>query len=424
MVRPRLITLDTGLQILILERPELHAAEIDLVVQAGPRFETRETNGLSHLLEHMLFRGTAAYPESRDFHWAVEALGGPLQGSTGRDTSLYSLMLGPRDVAEGLRLMAEATLRPTLAHLDLERKLVVEEMLEDVDEEGRDLNLEHLARRLLWPHDPLGLPIVGTRETVERFTVDDLRRWHERLYTTGNAMLIVAGAVDPAEVVEQARVCFADMRRAEALRCPPLRPVRPGPHVEHVDHDASQVELMLSIRAPGIRDPRAQGVALLQMILGDGVTSRLQWNICESRGLAYTIDVGYEPLTDVGVLDIDAAVTPENTTTLVREIVSTLVAIKQRGPTDEEVKRASRRYRLALEFALDSPAALASYHMDHLFGSRRSIEMRLQSLGGWDPARLRALTRRLLRRGQAVLATVGPLDTLSQRRIARLLHRL
>ncbi len=416
--------LDGGLPALVLVRNGLHSLDVNLVVRAGPRYETPENNGLSHMVEHMLFRGTHQYPSSLDFHEAVEQIGGPLMGSTGRDSSLYSLLVSPRDLAPALELLSEATLRPTFSNLDLERKLILEELLEDLDEDDRDLNLEHISRKLMWPNDPVGFSIVGQRSNVERFTVDDIRELHTRLYVTGNALLVVAGPVDPAECFARASACFADMNSGPAASAPPMRPVRPGPHIHHVEHDASQVEMLLSFPAPGILHPDAQGIALIQMILGDGVTSRLQWNICEQRALAYTIEAQYEPLDDLGTLDIDAAVHPDHYLELVREVVKTLRFLKDRGPTAAELERAIRRYRLALEFALDSPSALVAYHMDEIYGMRRSISQRLETLDSWTPRRLRALCRGLLKRAGATLVTVGPLDTLAVRRTERLLSQL
>jgi len=401
-------TTPNGLPVLLLQRDGLNGAEVGLVLRAGPRYETRSTSGLSHMVEHMLFRGTERYPESRDFHWAVESVGGPLMGSTGRDTSQFSLYVSPRDIEVALELLAEATLHPTLADIDLERRLIIEELLQDRDEDDRELNLENLTRQLLWPGDPLGLPIVGSRANVERFTVEDVRTYHRRAFVTGNALLTVAGPLDPGPCLRAVDRAFAAMPAGDALRAAPLRPARPGPHVEHVDDDASQVEVMWSYRAPSVVDPDAQGVALLQMMLGDGVTSRLQWNVCERRALAYNIDVLYDPFADTGVLDVEAAVAPEHLVDLVREVMDTLHSMKERGPSEAELERTLRRYRLALEFAVDSPTTLTLYHYGALVGALQTIDQRLETLPQWTLGRLRALARRVLARGGLALVCVGP----------------
>ena len=416
--------LPSGLQVLVLVRPGLNALDVSLTLSAGPRYEDAATSGLSHMVEHMVFRGTESHPESRVFHAAVENLGGTLQGSTGRDLSLFGLTVSPRDLSESLDLLAEATVHPTFSDLDLERNLVLEEMLQDRDEDDRELNLENLGRTLMWPHDPVGLPIVGSRSNVEGFTRDDIAAFHRRLMRQGNALLTVAGPVDPGEAIACAERAFADMAQGDALRRMPLRSRKPGPRTDHVDHDASQVEVMLSFPAPGLMDPDPQGVALLQIILGDGVTSRLQWRICEERALAYTIEAHYEALADTGALDIEAAVAPTSLLPLMREVVRTVHDLKEKGPTDEELQRAIRRYRLALEFALDNPTALASYHIPALYGADRTIEERLTTIGDWTRGRMRALIRRLMARAGATLVTVGPADDLDLRRVHRLLRQI
>jgi predicted Zn-dependent peptidase len=413
-----------GLSVLVLSREGLNALDVSLTLSAGPRFESAETSGLSHLVEHMVFRGTEQYPDSHAFHWALESLGGTLQGSTGRDLSLFGLTVSPRDLAESMELLAEATLRPTFADLDVERSLVLEELLQDRDEDDRELNLENLSRKLLWPHDPLGLPIVGSRSNVEGFDVDDIRRWHQHLMCQGNGLLTVSGPVDPGDALDRVRRTFSSMTTGDALPRRRLRNRRPGPHVDHVDHDASQVEVMLSFPAPGLLDPDPQGVALLQIILADGVTSRLQWRVCEQKGLAYTIEAHYDALGDAGALDIEAAVAPASLVPLMREVILTLRELKEKGPSADELKRARRRYRLALEFALDSPTALASYHIPALYGVDRTIEARLRELEAWTPARLRVLIRRLITRAGATLVSVGPAEALDLRRIRRLLRQI
>jgi len=412
-----------GLDVIVLHRGGLHSQEVTLAVRGGPRFETPDTSGLGHLVEHMLFRGTRKYPSHRDFHQAVESIGGPLLGSTGRDMSMYNLVVSPRDLEPALELLSEATLRPTFGELELERQLVLEELLEERDEDDRELDLENLSRRLLWPCDPLGLPIVGSRRNIERFTVDDVRAHHDHTFRTGNALLVIAGPADPQKAWEIGARAFDDMPTGPALPLRALRPMRPGPRVRCIDHDASQVEVMLSFRTVGILDPRAQGVALLQMILGDGVTSRLQWNVCERRALAYNVMATYEPLADAGILDIEAAVAPEGLLDLVREIVSALRDLKERGPHEDEFERARLRYRLALEFALDSPSALAQYHLSALFGRPYGIAERLAALDRWTLSDLRVLGRQLLGRAGATFVAVGPFDEQHRRKIERLLRR-
>ena len=181
---------------------------------------------------------------------------------------------------------------------------------------------------------------------------------------------------------------------------------------------------MLSFPAPGLLDPDPQGVALLQIILADGVTSRLQWRVCEQKGLAYTIEAHYDALGDAGALDIEAAVAPARVVPLMREVIHTLLELKEMGPSADELERARRRYRLALEFALDSPTALASYHIPALYGVDRTIEERLRELEAWMPARLRVLIRRLITRAGATLVSVGPAETLDLRKIRRLLRQI
>ena len=134
--------LPNGLRLLTIETPHLHSASICLYVRAGSRYERQETNGLSHFLEHMLFRGSARYPSSFALNLAIEELGGTLYAETGRDYSLYQISLHPGHVARGMEILGDLFASPTFRDIDLERKIIVEEILEDLDDRGRNINLD------------------------------------------------------------------------------------------------------------------------------------------------------------------------------------------------------------------------------------------------------------------------------------------
>ena len=148
--------LSNGLRLLTIETPHLHTASVCLYVRAGSRYETRETNGLSHFLEHMLFRGSGRYPSSFALNLAIEELGGTLYAETGRDYSLYQITLHPKQVARGLDILGDLFSSPAFRDIDLERKIVIEEILEDLDDRGRNVNVDDQSRRLAWGKHPLG----------------------------------------------------------------------------------------------------------------------------------------------------------------------------------------------------------------------------------------------------------------------------
>src|SRR5512143_750330 len=169
-------TLDNGLAVTTVALPHLHTAVCGLFVKVGSRFETPTDNGLSHFVEHMLFRGTERYPTSLALNSAIERLGSTLDAQTGRDLTLLQLALEPDHVPAAIELLGELMGRPRFSDIELERALILEEINEDYDEHGVEINAEDIARGIVFDDHPLGQRIIGPRGNVERFTADDVRR--------------------------------------------------------------------------------------------------------------------------------------------------------------------------------------------------------------------------------------------------------
>jgi predicted Zn-dependent peptidase len=202
--------LSNGLRLLTIATPHLHTASVCLYVRAGSRYETRETNGLSHFLEHMLFRGSGRYPSSFALNLAIEELGGTLYAETGRDYSLYQITLHPKQVARGLDILGDLFSSPAFRDIDLERKIVIEEILEDLDDRGRNVNVDDQSRRLAWGKHPLGFPITGPMRNVRHFSLADVRSHFRRFYGAANMVLAVAGPPSVRRHGRRSRACGRD----------------------------------------------------------------------------------------------------------------------------------------------------------------------------------------------------------------------
>src|SRR5512139_2770579 len=198
-------TLANGLAVTTVALPHLHTAVCALFVKVGARFEAPDDNGLSHFVEHMLFRGTERYPTSLALNTAVERLGSTLHAETGRDYTLFQLALEPDHVPAAIEVLGELLTRPRFSDIELERELILEEINEDYDEQGVEINADDIARGLVFEDHPLGQRIIGPRTNVERFSLADVRRHFDTYYGARNANLCVAGPVSHGAVVEAAQ---------------------------------------------------------------------------------------------------------------------------------------------------------------------------------------------------------------------------
>src|SRR5580700_5508992 len=193
---PHTATLANGLRVLVVPQPQLHRAHVALWARVGSRFEGRKDNGISHFLEHMIYRGTRRVRSAHEVNLAFERLGGSLFASTQVDHGIFSLSLPPESLDAATALFGEVLSQPAFLDIDVERGIVLEEILEDLDDEGRQVDPDNLSRALIYGDHPLGMTITGTEAHVRAFDEATLRRWHQEHYVADNAVLAFSGAVD------------------------------------------------------------------------------------------------------------------------------------------------------------------------------------------------------------------------------------
>jgi len=232
--------LSNGLRLVTIETPHLHTASIALYAGVGARYETRRTNGLSHFVEHMLFRGSERFVSSYALNHAIESVGGTLYAETGRDYSLYQIPLHPAELPRGLEIMGDLFATPRFSDIELERQIILEEILEDLDEDGRSINVDDVSRAAVWGAHPLGFPITGPIRNVKRFKTEDVQAHFGEFYGAANMVLCLAGPIDPARVTAQAEQAFARLPRGRRARPLPATSARPSSRFVAVDSDSAQ----------------------------------------------------------------------------------------------------------------------------------------------------------------------------------------
>ena len=188
------VTLPNGLRLVLVPEPRVHRAVASLYLRVGSRFETTEDNGISHFLEHMVFRGTPSLKSSHEQALAFERLGGTLYAATHVDHGVMSVAVPPKNLEPVLALLGEVTIAPRFSEIEVERGIVREEILEDLDDEGRDIDADNISRALIYDKHPLGFTITGGIDSLDRFDEAMLRAHHARHYTGHNAVLCLAAA--------------------------------------------------------------------------------------------------------------------------------------------------------------------------------------------------------------------------------------
>ncbi len=402
--------LPSGLTVVTVEVPHLHSAMCAAYVRVGSRHETAKNNGVTHMLEHLLFRGSSRWPDSIHMNAAVEAVGGNLNGVTMRDSSTFYTPVHPDGVEVALAILGDMLTRPKLTGLSIEKRVILEEMLDEVDEKGRDIDIDNLAKRTLYGDHPMGLKIAGTPQSVRRLTRADVKRHFQRHYVSGNVVVAVAGPVQRSRVVEAARRAFAHLpkgRRNDEQAPPPPR--RGGPAVSFTRLEESQVVFRLSFPAVAEDHPDSAGLNLVRRVLDDGLSSRLPYTVVEQRGLAYEISSVYEAWHDAGAFEIDGACAPLKVGKVVEAVLETLATLRRGHVTQAELARAKKRHRMHLSFLQDSPGDLCGWFGGgELFHRSHSFEEKSREAEAVSAKELVALARRYLTSEGLELLAVGP----------------
>ena len=261
-----------------------------------------------------------------------------------------------------MEILGDLFAAPEFRDIDLERQIIVEEILEDLDDRGRNVNLDDQSRRQVWGEHPLGFPITGPLRNVRRFTTRDVRAHFQRFYGATNMVLAVAGPIRMRTVERQSRAAFArrPARRAARARGAP-RPAGPGPLYRAVHNESAQTQVHILFHALPETDPDYLALRALVRVLDDGMSTRLHYQICDQKGLAYSIAGSLHSYHDAALLEIDAACAHAKLPALIGESLGML------GPLP---RRARRRGR-----ARQGEAPLRQRHRILLRRSRRPVRL-------------------------------------------------
>jgi predicted Zn-dependent peptidase len=416
--------LPNGLRVLTAAAPGLHSAMVGLYVRVGSRHEGPGVNGVSHFLEHLLFRGSEGWPDSVAMNAAIESAGGNLNGVTARDHGCYYTPLHPTELGTGLSVLGDLVRRPLLKELEVEREVILEEILDEVDADGRDIDPDNLVKRMVFGDHPLARKIGGTPATVRALTRRQARAHLDRFYTGENLVLAVAGPVRHAEVLELAHRHLGPLPRGTRSVDRPPPPWPEGPLLELKDHDDAQAEFTLAFPCPPEGHPDYPAFLLLRRVLDDGLSSRLPFEVVEKRGLAYSLHCGLDTFSDAGMLVVDGACSPRKLGRVLERILLVLGELAERPVPEAELLRVQRRHRMMLAFSLDSPADLVGwYGAGETLSAPESFEARCRRVEAVTPASLQRVAAATFRRTRLAGVVVGRAGARERKAVERLLVR-
>jgi len=380
-----------------------------LLFGAGSRHEPVKWAGVSHLFEHLVFKGTEKRPSAREIADVVESVGGTLNAYTDREITGYWCRLALPHYKQGMDVIVDMVRNPLFRQedIDKEKQVVYEEIRASHDSPGaRAANLED---ELLWPDQPMGRDIAGSVESVADITRDTLLEYVDRQYVSSNAVLAVAGSVSHEEVVEQASALLDGLRQGEPFPLIPFEDRLAGPQVRVEYRKTEQAHLSMGLHGVSMFDSDRYALGLLSVVLGGTMGSRLFEEVREKRGLAYAIASYTAQYRDCGSLTVDSGTDPKRAAEAVSVIMDELTKLRE-GVTQEELDRAREVSKGRLLLRMEESRAVASFIgvQELLRGEVRTID---QLIGDMDAVTTDDVTRvaqRVLHPEKLALAVVGP----------------
>jgi predicted Zn-dependent peptidase len=350
-----------GLVVLTEAMPGIRSASIGVWVRAGSVFESAEEMGISHLLEHMVFKGTRRR-SPRELALVLERLGGSLDAYTTREHTAYQARVLDTDIDIALDVLADLVLQPRLREddLDLEREVVLEEIA-TVEDTPDDLVFD-LHASLMWGDHPYGYSILGTRDTVAALSVTDLRRVHAQRYEAGDLVVAAAGNVEHDRFVERVAAEFVAVRPQELKPNDGSGNGRGGAPVPEacrtcVDRGSAQTHLVWGRPTFGQGDPRRFALVLLSNAFGGGMSSRLFQRVREELGLAYSVFSYQSFYADAGVSGVYVGTRPEWADRAEEVVGEELGRVARDGVTAEELADAKGQIKGQVVLSLESSSA-------------------------------------------------------------------
>lgn len=414
--------LQNGLRLVSVEMPHLHSAEVAIYLKAGGRNDTPGKAGISHFLEHMLFRGSSEFASNLELEIAFEAIGGSVNAATDEETTCYFSRIHPDQLPEGVRLFSSMLLHPTLEGIEIEKRIITEEALEDINERGDETNPSNLCSKLLWPGHPLGVPTIGYLESIKGITREDLLKYLADCYVPSNALIVAAGRHDPERFFAACEASFAgwsgplppapiaaDARQAE-------------PCSLFVKDSDSQVNLQIAFRGFARPDRRIMGLRLMRRILCGGGSSRLHLSLREKLGIVYSVDASLSAYEETGAFAIELATAPENLELAVSEVLREVKRLACEDVDGAELGRVKDGYFYDLEYSADSTYEMQiRYGWGELMTMVRSIEEDRAEAAAIEPSEIRQTAGVLFAPENLNLVAVGPWKAASKRAVEKLI---
>jgi predicted Zn-dependent peptidase len=413
--------LDNGLRVLTSAMPHTRSVSLSLYVGTGARYERPGEEGISHFLEHLLFKGTERWPTSKEIAELVDGVGGLLNGGTDREYTVYYIKVARPHLQMALDVLFELVRRPLVDPLEMEkeRHVILEELAMVADSPPQIADL--LLDSLVFPDNPLGRDVAGTPESVAAINREMVLQYLQEQYVPNNIVLAVAGNIEHDEIVTAAAESSEGWQRGRPT--PWIPAASPDGRRYGVRYKATE-QAHLSLAVPGLplNHPDRHALSFLSVILGEGMSSRLFLELREKRALVYDVHTYVSHFLDTGIFNVYTGVDPKNAAEAVRIILAEFRRLQEAGATGAELAKARELSKGRLLLRMEDTRNVSGWigAQELLLGAVRSVDEVVQEMDAVTMDDLARVARRVIDPSRLYLAVVGPYR--SDKTFARLIH--
>jgi predicted Zn-dependent peptidase len=407
----KMTTLDNGLRIVTTQMPTMQSVSLGIWVGVGSRYEPAWLNGISHFVEHLVFKGT----RKRDDHeitCAIEGVGGVLNASTSEEVTFYYCQVVKDKFAYAAEVFFDMFTGPIFEekHMAPQKHIIIEE-IHMYDDRPASM-VQDLLNDMMWPGQPLGRKILGTEKTIMKMERKDLVDFYQRTYRTGNMVISVAGDIDHDEIVKEIKKHTRKIKTGSRLKHPAAKEQQRTPHLELISKETEQSHMSIGLRSFHRNHRDRYVLKVMSTLMGENMSSRLFREVREKHGLAYSIGTTVEPYLDTGAFVVSGGIITDRLEQAIKVILKELARLKTRKVPKAELERA-REFILGLfKMSLDRTMTQMMWTGERvlLTGKLTEPEQIIKGIKAVSADDIMRVANRIFRPGRLNTAIVGPFD--------------
>jgi predicted Zn-dependent peptidase len=416
-------TLHNGLRLITTHMPGMRSASIAFFFSVGSRYEQNQIAGVSHFIEHMLFKGSRRYPTARHISEAIEGVGGVFNGSTGKELTSYTARVPGEYLPVVMDALADMIRHPLFDPHEIgkERAVIIEELSATQDDPQEWVNL--LIDEAMWPDLPLGRDDAGSIETVAQLQRQQMLAYLDTCYRPNSLVISVAGNIDSQQVLQLTEHLFGDWSAHDLPRWTESFPPQGVPRVRMIQKATEQTNICLATLGVPHLSPDHYTILMINALLGDGMSSRLFQTIREEQGLAYDIGSYFNSYYETGNLVISAGVDPSHTEKTVKAIVAELQQLREIPVPDDELERIKAYVRGGILLGLEGTQQVASWlgSQECLHNGVRDIDEMIAQVNAVTVQDIQRVAQTCFAPEWRRLAIIGPDDPQRAKNLGQLL---